>query len=134
MYMMSWNEEDSRIEASLGGRISAPELRVLSEELKDLITELDEKPYLLLLDYSKTQPLDDETKNELFALKDLCLDGGVEKIVSVARDDEEAASHIDQRLQYVLEGREAIVAMGDELPHISAPAEVYEIQAFRRAA
>lgn len=134
MYMMSWNEEDSRIEASLGGKVTAPELQVLSEELHELLAELDEKPYLLLLDYSKTQPLDGEATSELFALKDFCLEQGVEKIVSVTRDDEEAAWHIDQRLQHVLEGREAIVAQGDELPHLNPPAEVYEISAFRLAA
>ena len=134
MYMMSWNEDDARIEASLGGRVTAAEVQVLAEELQEVVATLGEQPYLLLLDYSRAQALDTEAAGELANLKDFCLGHGADKIVSVVYDDEEAARHIDMRLQYVLEGREAIVAQGYEMPFLEQTAQVYEVEQFRKAA
>ena len=134
MYMMSWNDDDARIEASLGGRVTAAEVQVLSEELHEVIASLDHQPYLLLLDYSRAHTLDSEATAELASLKDYCLANGADKIVSVVHDDEEAARHIDMRLQHVLEGKEAIVAQGCETAFLQQPAEVYVIEQFRQAA
>src|SRR5687768_826854 len=99
MYMMSWDENEGRIEAILGGHVTAPELKVLSEELQDLITETDRTPSVLLIDYSKTQPFDEQATSEMGALKNQIPEAGVGKIVSVTRDDEETAREIDLRLQ-----------------------------------
>lgn len=131
--MLTWNEEEARVEASLGGRVTAAEVNVLAEELQDVIEELD-TPFLLLLDYSRAQALDDAASEALCALKDFCLDNGAEKIVSVVFDEEQAARHIDHRLQLVLEGREAIVAQGSEAQHLRREAVIYDLNEIRKAA
>jgi hypothetical protein len=133
MYMLTWNEEEARIEASLGGRVTSAEVEVLMEELENVIESI-EHPYMLLLDYSRAQAMDQNAATALFTLKDFCLENGADKIVSVVYDDEEAARHIDQRLQHVLEGREAIVAQGAEAPFLEQSAIIHDINEIRKAA
>jgi hypothetical protein len=129
MYMMSWIEEDARVEASLGGRVTAAELRVLRDELEEVVATLGDQPFVMLLDYSRALPLDASATEELSALKDFCLEAGAERIVSVTLDDEHVAREIDVRLQHVLEGREAIVAQGGEASALET-AEIIEFAAF----
>lgn len=134
MYMMSWNEDDARIEASLGGRVTAAEVKVLAEELREVGESMADRPYLLVLDYSRAKAFDEDAVLELNLIKDFCLDNGADKIVSVVWDDDEASKYIDQRLQLVLEGREAIVAQGDEAVHLEQATAVFEIDEYRQAA
>lgn len=132
--MMSWNEDDARIEASLGGRVTAAEVKVLAEELREVGESMPNQSYLLVLDYSRAQAFDEEGITELNSLKDYCLENGAGKIVSVVYDDDTASQYIDQRIQNVLEGREAIVAQGDEAPYLAQTAAVLEIAQYRKAA
>ena len=134
MYMMSWNEDEARIEASLGGRITAAEISVLGEELRDVVEAMNSQPYLLLLDYSRAHTLDGEAATELNILKDYCLAHGADKIVSIVYDDDAVSNHTQQRLQLVLEGREAIVAQGDEARYLEPAAAIIDIEEYRKAA
>ncbi|HVL38386.1 MAG TPA: hypothetical protein VM328_03245, partial [Fimbriimonadaceae bacterium] len=55
---MNWNEAEMRIEASFGGRMDEAEMRVFAEELRDLVSEIEDQPYLLMIDHSKAKSLD----------------------------------------------------------------------------
>lgn len=111
MYLVSVQENESMVEASLGGRITAEEMQVFGDELHHMIEELGGKPFNLLIDYSKARTLDREAVQVLSAIKDGCLGQGANKIVSVPRDEHELVRHTSTRLQAVLEGREEFISV-----------------------
>jgi len=109
MYMVSWIEEEGKIEASLGGRITAEEMHVFTEELKDVVASFNGRPYVLTIDHSKAKPFDAPTQRMLCDLKDICLAESAQKIVTVVEDEEEMTLLTNERLQPVLEGKEVIL-------------------------
>lgn len=108
MYLMSWIEEEAKVEASLGGRVTKEEMWVFAEELKEVASGMDQ-PYLVLLDYSRAKQLEPGAADVLATLKDYCLENGAAKVVTVAKDEMEITAHTQARLQLVLEGREEFV-------------------------
>jgi hypothetical protein len=112
MYLVSLYEKDAVVEASLGGRVTADEIRVFAEELIELVAVLENRPFQMLLDYSKTKQIDVETAYALSEVKDRCFEAGAFHIITVA-DDQDLIHHQTMRLQQVLEGREQFV--GDPL-------------------
>jgi hypothetical protein len=108
MYMVSWIEDEGKIEASLGGRITVEEMHVFSEELKDVVATFENRPFVLTIDHSKAKPFDVPTQRLLADLKDRCLAANAEKIVTMVEDEEEMTLQTHERLQAVLEGKEEI--------------------------
>jgi len=108
MYLVSWLEEEAKVEASLGGRVTKEEVWVFSEELKDIAASMFE-PYLVLLDISRAQHFDSGALDLLSSLKDYCLESGAAKVVTIARNESEKHDMTANRLQMVLEGREEYV-------------------------
>lgn len=108
MYLVSVFEKDNVIEASLGGRVTAEEIVVLAEEMTEILGDAD-RPFQLLLDYSRAKRMDTEAMQALNEMKDLAHELGISTITSVAADDHERAYHQTYRLQQVLEGTERYV-------------------------
>jgi hypothetical protein len=110
MYLVTLFENESMVEASLGGRVTADEMRVFADELNDLLETFEGRPFNLMLDYSKAACFDHEAVATLSAIKDQCLEVGASKIVSIPRNENDMVLHTSERLQHVLEGREEFVA------------------------
>jgi hypothetical protein len=108
---MSWIEEEAKVEASLGGRVTKEEMWVFAEELKDVAESMNQ-PYLVLLDYSRAKQLDSGASEILSLLKDFCLENGAAKVVTIVKDEAEIVDKTHERLQFVLEGREEYVTDG----------------------
>lgn len=109
MYMVSWIEEEGKIEASLGGRITVEEMHVFTEELKDVVASFNGRPYVLTIDHSKAKPFDAPSQQLLADLKDRCLADSAQKIVTMVEDEEAMTLMTHERLQAVLEGKEEIL-------------------------
>lgn len=110
MYLVTVFENEAKVEASLGGRVTAEEIQVFGDHVSGLVSVFHGQPYNLLLDYSKAKALDRQATAELAKVKDLFLSGGAQKIVSVPGDEHELVRHTTSRLQAVLEGHEEFVA------------------------
>ncbi len=115
MYLVSWIEEESRLEASLGGRITVEEMAVFAEEIRESLQIVNASPYRLLLDYSKAKRFDDATSLMLADLKDGCLENGADKIVTIVRDENDVLAHVSSRIQHVMEGREEFLLEQEEI-------------------
>lgn len=98
------------VEASLGGRVTADEIRVFGEELCELLEAFENRPFNLLLDYSKAKRLDSDAVSALSAVKDGCFDLGATEIVSITTDEQDMVMQQSFRLQQVLEGKERFVS------------------------
>lgn len=109
MYLLNVIDGHTVIEASLGGRVDADEMRVFGEELADMVADLGVEEYCVVFDYSRAKPLDGQAKIELGWIKDSLLDQGAPKIVNIARDDTDIVDGTTERIQFVLEGREEFV-------------------------
>lgn len=109
MYLMSWNESDARIEASLGGRVTSEEMQVFAGEVEEIVASFEGRTFDLLIDYSRAKEFDRESILTLRAMKDRCLAAGAAQIVSVARDEDQLTRETSDRLTLVLEGRERFV-------------------------
>ncbi len=109
MYLVTWDENEAKVEASLGGRVTVEEMTVFAEELKAVVEEFGDQPYMLMFDYSRAKSFDLKATDVLMSLKDFCLDAGAAKIVSVVRDEEDLAQHTHSRLMATLEGKEQFV-------------------------
>ena len=110
MYLVSLYEKEGIVEASLGGRVTADEVRVFGEELMELLDHLEDQPFEVLLDHSRARRMDAETVVALSDVKDDLLAAGALTIWCIAADDSDRAAHQTVRLQHVLEGRESFVA------------------------
>lgn len=127
MYLVSWIEEQGTVEASLGGRVTVEEMYVFAEELRDVVAEFGEKPYTLTIDHSRAKPFDVATQQMLTELKDECLNGRAQQVVSIVHDEDALAQLTHERLQPILEGREQVAMAAIDVDWTSAPAEVAEI-------
>jgi hypothetical protein len=114
MYLVAWEENDARLEASLGGRVTVDEMAAFADDVRNLLEEVGEKPYLVLIDYCKAKEFDFEASAVLASLKDFCLASGAALVVSLVQDDETVVRHTSERLQLVLEGREMFLTEFDE--------------------
>ena len=110
MYLVSLYEKEGIVEASLGGRVTADEVRVFGDEMMELLDHLSEQPFEVLLDHSRAKRMDAETVIALSDVKDELLAAGALTIWCIAADDSDRAAHQTVRLQHVLEGRESFVA------------------------
>lgn len=132
MYMVSWIEEEGKVEASLGGRVTIEEMHVFAEELRDVVATFERRPYVLTIDHSKAKPFDAPSMRMLSDLKDRCLNGNAEKIISIVDDEDEMSLMTNERLMPVLQGREQIVMAANTSEWYGA--ETLEIPFARRAA
>ncbi len=110
MYLVSLYEKEAIVEASLGGRVTADEVKVFGMEMEELLMHLGDRPFEVLLDHSRARRMDAETVLALSDVKDVLLAAGATMIWSIAADDSDRAMHQTVRLQHVLEGAETFVA------------------------
>jgi hypothetical protein len=125
MYLVSWIEEQGKVEASLGGRVTVEEMHVFAEELREVVATFEARPYVLTIDHSKAKPFDLPTQRMLSNLKDECLLGSAEKIVSVVEDEDEMTVLTNERIMPILMGQERIVMAAVDAEWLGAePIEV----------
>ena len=129
MYLVTIQEENAVVEASLGGRIDSLEMRAFAEDLEEVLESLGTSRFYLLIDHSRAKSFDTEAASILGKIKDKAFEFGAEKIVSLASDEEEVARHTTSRLQEVLEGREQFCL---EMPQLTYP--IWQRSAVLRAA
>lgn len=110
MYLVSLYEKEAIVEASLGGRVTAEEVRVFGEELIELLDHLDNRSFEVLIDHSRARRMDGEAILALSDVKDSLLAKGAVMIWSIAADESDRAAHQTVRLQHVLEGNETFVS------------------------
>ena len=110
MYLVSLYESEAFVEASLGGRVTADEVRVFGDELMELLEHLEGQSFEVMLDHSRARRMDVDTVVALGDVKDSLLAAGATMIWCIAADDSDRAAHQTIRLQQVLEGTEAFVA------------------------
>ena len=84
MYLISWLEDEARIDTSLGGRISVEEARAFVDDLTEIVESMD-RPFLVTLDRSKAKELDRQSSDVLNDMKDRFLEFGAAQIVTIAR-------------------------------------------------
>lgn len=109
MYLVSLYEKEGIVEASLGGRITADEVRVFGDELIELMAHMNGYPFEVLLDHSRARRMDADTVVALSDVKDDLLASGATMIWCVVADESDRAAHQTVRLQHVLEGNESFV-------------------------
>lgn len=109
MYLLSWHKDRSVLEASLGGKMDAAEIRAMGEELTDMLDDVEAESFKLLLNQAGAYGYDSRAYTEIDSLKDLCLKYGATQIVSVIEDDRIRTNQMTSRLQLVMEGIESYV-------------------------
>lgn len=110
MYLVSLYEKEGIVEASLGGRVTADEVKVFGDELIELLAHMGDRPFEVLLDHSRARRMDADTVIALSDVKDGLLASGATMIWSIAADESDRAAHQTLRLQHVLEGNETFVS------------------------
>mgnify|MGYP000844106749 FL=1 len=110
MYILNWNPEDNRIEASFGGYVTNGEADVFAEEFRDLILDLRDNRFEAIIDFAMVPRMDDRVLNAIKESRDVALFAGAGCVTVIARNEDESANLTDERLQQVLEGRERYVA------------------------
>ena len=109
MYLINWNPNESRLEASFGGCITNGEAEVFFEELREYFENCKGKEFDLVLDYATVKKMDDHVMDTLYSARDAGQFAGASRTIFVARDEKEATDLTDERLQFVIEGREEYV-------------------------
>jgi hypothetical protein len=115
--LVSLYENEGIVEASLGGRVTADEVRVFGDELMELLTHMADGPFEVVLDHSRARRMDPEAVMALSDVKDSLIENGAAMIWSIATDESDRAMHQTVRLQHVLEGTESFVAEPSQVKH-----------------
>lgn len=110
MYLLTWNPDESRIEASFGGCITKGEATVFEEELTEMVKSMQGQEFKVLVDYATASRMEEPVKEQLEQCRERCIFGGASKVTFVTRDEREAQNYTSNRIQEVLEGREEYVA------------------------
>jgi anti-anti-sigma regulatory factor len=110
MYLINWNPEASRIEASFGGCITNGEAEVFVDELRECLAQRQGQKFSLVLDFATTKRLDPNVLETFMTARDASQLAGASKVVFVARDENEASGLTESRLQHVLDGEEEYVS------------------------
>lgn len=107
MYLFDWNAKNSTLIVSLGGNVTHDEVLAFGE---DLLTTIDMVGgvHNLVIDSARAHFSDGRACLGLSLVKDQCLCGPVDRIVSVVADRNQEEEVVAQRLQSVLEGRESV--------------------------
>ncbi len=109
MYLINWNPNASRIEASFGGCITNGEAEVFLDELREQLAQCQGREFCLVLDFATTKRLDPHVLETFASAREASRIAGASKVIFVARDEDEAVALTDSRLQEVLNGREEYV-------------------------
>lgn len=109
MYLINWNPNESRLEASFGGCITNGEADVFLDEIQEYFEQCKGKDFALILDYATVKRLDDNVLDRFSNAREAGQFAGASKTVFVARDEKEATELTESRLQHVIEGREEYV-------------------------
>lgn len=109
MYLINWDPSAKRIEASFGGCITNGEAEVFLEELHEQLSACKGNDFCMVLDYATTKRLDSHVLEAFESAREAGWEAGANKVVFVARDENEAVALTDAHLQAVLEGREEYV-------------------------
>ena len=110
MYLLQWNSDEGKLEASLGGVITKGEAEVLLEDIKEALTQID-GDFDFILDTSVVKRFELGATDELDRARKYARLHGAKRLTVVARDDREAESLTTQNLQSVLEGWCAFVTV-----------------------
>ncbi len=97
------------IEASLGGKVTAGEVEVFGEEVVEVVSLLEGRPFNMLLDFSKAKGIDDSVLQLLGEVRDLCHELGAQKISSVVPNEQVMEHQISRRLNHVMGGQEEFI-------------------------
>jgi hypothetical protein len=112
MYLLTWNQEDARLEATFGGSICKKEVDFFSEDFRSLLKLAGEAPFTVLLDYATTTKLAEGVAEILSELRDESVSIGATRVTVIARDEPEANALAAERVAQVTSGREEYVAYG----------------------
>jgi hypothetical protein len=109
MYLINWNPNASRIEASFGGIITNGEAEVFLDELREQLAQHQGREFSLVLDFAMCKRLDPKVLETFNSAREASRIAGAKKVTFVARDENEAVTLTDARLQEVLNGQEEYV-------------------------
>lgn len=110
MYLMTWNPENSQIEASFGGHITKVEATSFGQDIHDMLISKQDHPYEVMVDYSTASTLDKGVADIFGEIRETCLLSGASRVTFITRSEDEAATLTNSRLGDVLQGRERYMA------------------------
>ncbi|MBX3096368.1 MAG: hypothetical protein KF812_05855 [Fimbriimonadaceae bacterium] len=110
MYILNWNPEQNLIEASFGGFVTNAEAEVFAEEFREVLLDLGDNRFEAVIDFAMVPRMEDKVLDSIKETRETALFAGANCITFVARNEDETASLVDERLQQVLEGKERYVA------------------------
>ena len=106
MYLLNWNQDNAKLDASLGGNLTQSEGRVFLDELRDLIDDLQGHEFAMTLDYSGLRRIDEAVAEVLESAREICLFAGAAKLTFVTREETDAVRLTEERFEEVMMGRE----------------------------
>lgn len=106
MYLLIWNPEHNRIEASFGGKITPQEARRFDEELAQMLAQKPTNGYDVMVDMSTMGKASKAVQQSLYAVRETCLEYGANKVKFILGQRELATEQRAERLEQVMAGRE----------------------------
>lgn len=106
MYFVKWNEGENRLEASIGGHVTAAEANVFTQDIINELQSYNGGEFEFQLDYSSAGRLDQGVREAFELAQSYCKIRGARKFICIARDEMEIEYQTGLRLQQVLEGEE----------------------------
>jgi hypothetical protein len=112
MYLLTWNNEEKRLEATFGGTLCPKEARRFALDWHAELEHLDGLEFSVLLDYSTVTKLDDQVRPLLDDWRKEAFENGARRVRFHARDEGEARNLAAARVEAVNSGREEYFAYG----------------------
>lgn len=109
MYLLTWNPDGRRFEATFGGIVTPQEAdRFLAELLR--VMKEREDDFRVMIDLSTVHDLSKKVERNLLSVRKHCLDSGAEKVTYLTGDLHTADTLTSERMSHVLEGLEQYLA------------------------
>lgn len=110
MYILNWNPESQRLEASLGGRLTRGEAECFLDEFSDILRSHEAPDLEVVIDYAAVSRAEDDFEDVVATAREVAQFAGAKVVTFVTRNDDEVTQITNFRLQQVLEGGERYVA------------------------
>lgn len=110
MYLLVWNPEKERIEATFGGHVKASEAKRFLADIRSMIDEFKDREFSIVIDTCTARAFCGDVELVITECRELALFAGTSRFTYVTRDDAEARRWTGERLDGVMEGREQYIS------------------------
>ncbi len=110
MYLLVWNPEKERIEATFGGHVKPLEAKRFLNDFREMVESVKSREFSIMIDTCTAREFCGDVEALISECREFALFAGTTRFTYVTRDESEARRWTGDRLNGVMDGREQYIS------------------------